>query len=410
MQNFLRDYESALSKHTDAPEIFHRAAATGLLGAALSTKKNRCNVDGGAGHRWTNIWVVLVGDSGRSRKSTCVHMAHEVLARSEDCKDLRAPDDGSPEGFAKDLSRRENAMPGNSANLMMQGELTAFLAALTKDYMRNAKTMFMEWFEVPALYKRMLSKEEYTIIRPRVSLIGGIATELIPTVVLSEDWLGGLMSRCLLIHARCEREMRMPTTPSEETYKKLAGRLDDTLRCWRKTRVTWRKKNKGSAPMLLTYSSGAQKLRTKLEDKFRGVGGSENRNLLLQRADGHFHRLCAIEHVAARPDSLIIDEKDVHAAAVLWEHWMVGAPTLMERTFARSNADLEGDRLPRRIMRVLDEAGEEGLEEHLLMQQTILDSDRFQKAFASLEMAKLVERTVAEDGGQVRMRLLEKAK
>ncbi len=399
MSNFLRDYEATLMKYTDAPHIFHRASATALLGAALSTKKNRCNVDGGAGHRWTNLWVILVGDAGRSRKSTCVHMNHEVLRRSEECKDLRAPDDGSPEGFARDLAKREQAMEGNAANLMMQGELMAFLSALAKDYMRGSKGMFMDWYEVPPEWKRMLSKEEYKLVRPRVSLLGGINVALMPTVITSEDWLGGMMSRCLLIPGSVNRELREPTTPEDCVYQKLATQLDELLGEWQKTREKWeaKKANKGPNPMLLSYDPKAAKLRLKIEDKYRADQSPQVKELM-QRADGHFHKLAAIEHVAMNPGSLVISVKDVEAAAVLWEHWHKSAPVLMERTFARSNKDLEGDQLPRRMLRVLADAGSEGIEEHKLMERTVLDSDRFQKAFVSLEMARLAKREVDEDG------------
>lgn len=393
--NFLRDYEAEMQKYTDAPTIFHRATATGILGALLTTHRNRCHLYGGVEFHWTNLWVVLVGDTGRSRKTTCVTMGLNVLNRTEDGADLRAPDDGSPEGFAKDLLQREGLQNGNAANVMMAGEMHSFLQTLMKEYMRNAKAMLMEWFDVPSQYRRVLSKEEFTIPYPRISIVGAIALELLPASTSSEDWLGGLMNRCLLIHGEPGPLKREPITPNKDAFEKLAKQADATLKVWRQTRINAQKRMKKDA-FLFTYDKAALKLKQTFEDSTTSLLDGQKQHLL-SRSDLIFKKLCAIEQVSMDPTSEVITKKAVEAASVLWQHWRTSAPGLMEVAFARSNADLEGDRLARRMLRTLKGAPD-GLSERALMEVTILDVRKFTEAFAALEMAGLAIREQGEDG------------
>lgn len=391
-----------MQKYTDAPEIFHRATSTGILGALLSTHRNRCQMRGGTDFRWTNLWVVLVGDSGATRKSTCVHMASHVLSRTEDGAELRAPDDGSPEGFAKDLIQREQVQPGNAANVMMAGELTSFLTSLTKEYMRNAKYMMIEWYDVPPIYRRMLSKEEFAVPLPRVSIVGAIALALLPSVTTSEDWLGGLMNRCLLVYGKKTRTLREPITPQKSVYEKLALQVDETLKVWRKTRIDAQKKDKKNV-FLFDYDKAALKLKQSIEDSVPHVVDKVQESLTT-RADLMFNKMAAIEQISMDPTSLVITKKAVEEASVLYLHWRKHAPELMELAYARSNSDLEGDRLPRRMLRILKDCGPEGIVDKKLMENTILDADKFTKGFGSLEMAGLAVQEVHPETGVVTMK------
>lgn len=393
--SFLRSYETAMAKYTDAPEIYHRACATGLAAAMLTTHRNRCLLAGGIKKRYTTMWVMLVGDSGHSRKTTCVNMASAVLSETELGVSLRSPDDGSPEGFAKDLIRRENNRAGDAAHLMVAPELTNFMSSLTKEYMRNAKFMLMEFHDGPDIWRKMLSKEEYTLTYPRFSLIGAIATELIPTNTLSEDWAGGFLNRALIIYDKPSRVQRESKTPPNSLMKSLAKELDGALKCWRLARAKRSKDKK--APQTFDYDAKGLKLKQQLEDSLPVVNDG-NVRMLFARSDLHLHKLAAVEQVMMDPESPVITAAAVDAASVLWLHWHRTAGGLMSLAFARTNADMEGDRLARRMMRLLNAAGEKGIEEMVLMENVILDYEKFTKTFTTLEMAGKAIKVAGDDG------------
>ena len=405
--NFLRDYEKQMMQYTDAPEVYHRALATSLLGAMLTTYPNRAVLHGGPSRRWTNLWVMVVGDSGLSRKTTAVQMAMEVLNECDGGPELRAPDDGSPEGFAKDLVTRERKLKLNAASLMMHGEMGAFLSNLTKDYMRSMKGMLMDFFDAPPQYKRALSKEEFSVHRPRFTLIGAAATELLPTMTTSEDWLGGLMNRFLLIHARRERTLLEPGTPTRDTYRALASQLDKTVAAWVKTRKREQAKLAKGEVFLFNYDKKAKKVKQDLLESFEAPK-DRHVNLLLGRQDLHLMKLSAIEQIAMDPGSAVITAEAVKAASPLFEHYRKSAPILMQMSYARNNSDLEGDRLQRSLLRNLRDAGTRGVDELELMEATILDHERFEKAMTTLTFMGMARRETDPENGKTKVYIIER--
>lgn len=417
--SFLRSYEREMAQYTDAPAVFHTAAAYALLGAALTSGEHRCQLAGGVPIKWLNLWVFLIGDAGNSRKSTAVNMADEVLARS--IPQMRAPNDGSPEGFAKDFCVKDlQGTPGsggNAASIMVSSEMGALLMNMQKDYMKPMKGMFMDFFDVPAVYKRKLSKEEFTVRRPRFSMLGAVATELLPNLSSAEDWLGGFMSRALLIPAKRTRTLDRAGTPPEKVYIDLAAELTATLAAWKRTRIRARKamprkKTKAerkAKTFLFDYDDAAMKevrrLKGTLEQSF-----NQQVDILRSRADSHLMKMAAIEQVSMDPTSTVITKAAVTAAWPLFSYWWERAPGIMEVCFARSNNDMEGDRLARRLLRVVHEAGDLGISEQEAMRQTVLSREHFQKAVASLQFAQHIEATDPGDGGLTRLRALGKLK
>jgi hypothetical protein len=401
MANFLRDYEAEMRKYTDAPDIFHRACAVTLLGSLLTTFRYRMRLAGGTSQRFPNLWTFLIGDSGNSRKSTAVDMATEVLDRSPPLREMRAPDDGSPEGFAKDFVAKENKQKGNAAALVVHSEMGMFLQNVRKDYATGFKAMMMGFYDSPALYRRKLSKEEFSVPRPRLSLLGALATEFLPTTLDSNDWTNGFMSRALIVYGRRERTMEQPKTPPVEVYRALASQLEKTAEAWRRTRKRMVKRD--GLNWALNYDAAALKRVREVKHACK-PSVDPNVNTLRARGDIHLMKLSAIEQCALDPESEVITAEAVSAGAELFLHWWNYAPKLMEGSYARSNADIEGDRLPRRILRLLMDAPE-GLPETLLMEATIIDWERFSKAVTSLEMMGKVERVLSQDGVETMIRL-----
>lgn len=408
MANFLRDYEAEMKKYTDAPDIYHRAVASTLLGSVLTTYDYRLRLFGGTSALYPNLWTFIIGDSANSRKSTTVNMGAEVLEYAakldESLSNLRSPDDGSPEGFAKDFVVKENQKKGNAASMMVQSEMGAFLANMKKDYNTGFKQMMMDFFDSPPRYKRKLSREEFEVHRPRFSMLGALAVEFMPSMLTADDWQNGFMSRALLIYARRDRSGK-PATPSSNTYRGLARQLIHTAQSWRRNRKRLVKKHGNE--FLLRYDVKAEKRAEQLSSEVEVGKLNPVMNTLLGRKDLHLLKLSAIEQVAMNPETDFITEPAVEAANVLWQHWLAHAETLLEGSFARSNADTEGDRVPRRILRVLQEAPH-GLEERDLLEATILDFEKFSKALMTLEHIGAVERVEGVEGGPAIIRRVER--
>jgi hypothetical protein len=393
--NFIRSYEREMAKYTDAPEVFHTAIATNILGACLTRWKYRCLLAGGTPARWTNLWTFLVGDSAESRKSTAVNMGVEVLQRA--MPELMLPNDCSPEGFAQAYVKREQRTPNDASGVMVNDELGLFLMTLQKEYMASLKGMMMMFYDVPKEYGRQLSQREFTVTRPRFSMFGGVALELLPVLTATEDWLGGFMNRTLLIYAHRTRTQERPVTVPEAVYDKLAKELQRTLLQWKANRMAQKKKlAPGVRTWLFDYDEGGLAAARALK-KAQTVSLDDNVRILHGRADVHLMKMAACEQISMDPDSPTITKRAVENSAVLFTHWWKYAPDVMEMAFARSRADTEGDRLARRILRMV-KSKPNGYPELELFKGTLLDWEPFNRAINSLMMGQLVERVDPGEG------------
>jgi len=378
MSLFLREYERSMGQHTDAPSIFHPACSYSIFGALLTRRKYRCVLAGGVPPRWTNLWMLLVGDSGESRKTTCISMAHEVMRRVDETID--APTDGSPEGLLGWLSKRHQQEENNASGIIVAGEFALMLTQYERSYAIAMKPLLMELFDVPAIKKRALAKSEFVIPQPRISMLGGVAIELLPTMSTAEDWLGGFFSRCMLIHGVKDRHEKRGGTPTEGEYLKHADNLHGVMRRWRNSQLKLKRP-------LFDYDEGA----LTVVDKLPKPPDEPNLKMSLARASVHLHKLAAIEQIDENPESKFIGKKATQRALdYIMDAWWKRVPEVIDECFARGRGDFEGDRLAKRIHRyVIRHGGECSWAE--VMRGCALKSDEVRKAITSLEDAQMVK-------------------
>lgn len=384
--SFLRAYEAEMGTFTDAPDIYHRASACAIFGALLTRYKYRVVLNTGVPPRWTNLWVLLVGDSGNSRKSTALGMANEVLMRVDEA--MLAPTDGSPEGFLQFLVRRHNAELNNASCVLVSSEFANMLASMRKSYAEQTKTLLMELYDVLPVYKRALAKQQWEIPRPRVSLFGAIATELLPSMSDQNDWLGGFFSRCLFIPATRTRTLEVPKSPEDKCYQKHADALWKCLRYFREAQ------RKAKRPRF-DYHPDALKVVRQLPK----LPQEPNLSNSLSRGHVHLMKLAAVEQVDEDPTATLIGKAATERAMDLIMYWWEHVPDLVDECFVRNREDFEGDRLAKRIYRYLLKRVGPGkpVEYAEVMRAVALSSDHMRKAVLSLYEAGMVEQQHNEE-------------
>jgi hypothetical protein len=100
--HFVSRWLAYASERTDAAHEYHEAAALALLAAATPTVRARlAPYPGGLP---TNLYVLLLGDSTTSRKSTTKDLARDVQALA--VPGSLSADHFSPEGFVEQLASR----------------------------------------------------------------------------------------------------------------------------------------------------------------------------------------------------------------------------------------------------------------------------------------------------------------
>lgn len=387
---FLREYERSMAIFTDAAEIFHRASAITVFGALLTRYYYRVVLEGGVPPRWTNLWTVIVSGSG-SRKSTAVRMGEEILMRVD--SSLLAPSDGSPEGFMTHLMQRNRAIENNACTFFVSPEFSMMLMQFQRNYSAILKPLLMDLYDVPQIFKRKLTKFEYEIPKPRVSILGAIATELVPSLTDQFDWLGGFFGRCMLITGEPSRKMKFGKTPPNTVYDGHAKALTDCLKVWRKKQKTL---GKGTARPYFNYSAAAFKIAGKLPE----VPDEPVLSNVLSRASVHLMKVAAIEQIDEDPLATSIGPAATQRALDFVMHWWERMPELVDSCFSRSRQDFEGDRLPKRLSKYIEKSPGGVVTYAQAMVNCALDSRKMNDAVRSLQEAGLAEMVSAEDLGE----------
>ena len=100
--HFVRDYLDYAASRTDAAHPYHEAAALALL--ALAIPNVRAHLAPYPHGLPANLYLLIIGDSTRSRKSTAISLAADIATAA--IPGSRVPDAFSPEAFAEALAQR----------------------------------------------------------------------------------------------------------------------------------------------------------------------------------------------------------------------------------------------------------------------------------------------------------------
>lgn len=369
---FLRSFESEMAKYTDATPIFHRACAATVFGALLTRQEYRCTVAGGAKPKWLNLWTILIGDSARSHKSTAIDMASEVLTRVD--QNLWAPDSGSPEGFLHDLKDRGM----DPSLIIVRSEFSTLLQHFQKSYANDFKSTLMDFYDVPLIHKKRLAKSTFIVNSPRVSLLGGIATELMPSLTRPADWQGGFFNRCMIVGGEKVKHFALERTVPPRVYDRVGERLLGMLEDWREFQ-------KGRDWPTMTFSPDAEAILKKVPEP----PDEPNVGLALGRAGAHLKKLAAIEQIDEDIYSKIIKGPAVRRAFEFLMAWWEGLPDIVDACCARGREDLEGDRLEKRIHRyVLKKGGHSTVRE--VLRNCALKTKNLNEALSALQESGLI--------------------
>lgn len=246
-RGFFPEYLKWVQRLTDAPSVYHIASA---LSAVSATVSNFAEGEFGIPMRDgsilrsvfpTNLWILLVGPSG-DRKSTAMEKSVECV---QPVVGTISAISGSPEATFDLVSHKPDIFFYHSEGATLFSQLQA-------SYWLQGQGLLCDLYdgrEEPP-YVRTLTGQRtkknpnpkpttITIRRPRVSILIGIAPEMLDQTRRS-DWTGGLIGRMMLIYGEL-------ASPSEEPPK-----TDDVGRA-----------------MLATY---LQKIRTSLEEEKKSRG------------------------------------------------------------------------------------------------------------------------------------------
>ena len=176
------------SLSSDAPIEYGEATALGILGHALGRGVIHLIKPKAVFH---NSYILLVGPSTLSRKTTVQELAQEIY-----CEDRWLPNESSPEKLLVNLSE-------NPEGFVWMGEVSKLLKGIrSRGYMATMAEGLNDLFNCPKKYERDLMKGKVTIENSYLSTNSTITPEVLKENIDSEMFHGGLLPRWLMVDAK----------------------------------------------------------------------------------------------------------------------------------------------------------------------------------------------------------------
>lgn len=209
--------------------------------ALATTAPPNLVLQGLGGKTLANFWTILVGPSG-DRKSHVVGIAKDLLATANPAL-VGSGEPGSEEAFFTQVA----AYPTQMWAMLEMGKFLA--SAQRNSYLAKIKPTMTDLFD-GRTQTRVLRKETYTIVNPRISILAAITPRFLDMYSAPDDWEGGFLSRFAFGWAERERTRHIDIVNSDVEavwYPALAMKLswlmqqkaapcigfeDDALRFW----------------------------------------------------------------------------------------------------------------------------------------------------------------------------------
>lgn len=200
--SFIQAYCRWHFDRTDGPLAYGLAGGLTLL--ATNAHKDLSVYQG---HRvYANLWTMLVGSSGYSRKTTALKLAQEIQTLVDVTKIGSEP--GSVEGLDASLAE----VPQQCLYFEEYGDFLSRSAA--KGYFQPIREKFTRLYDCTSSHKQ-LSKTSVEIIDPRVSLFAAVTPSYLERFTSHTDWEGGFFGRKMTFIAEPERNMPRPKRQPE---------------------------------------------------------------------------------------------------------------------------------------------------------------------------------------------------
>lgn len=319
LENYLQ-----YTENTESPTSYHRWCGLSVIAGAL---QRRVYLRWGLGRViYPNLYVVLVGPSGRTRKGVAIGIAKEVL-KSVSCITV-APESSSGRQVMINVMKKANLnfqdptdgkIKFHCAVTAFSEELSVFLGQGDIAYLSN----LTDWYDSKDDWEyETISRGKDTIQGICLNLMGGTAPDWIQSMIPQEALGGGFTSRIIFIVEEVKRKLVPKYVPSDEELGMAAALCRDLER--------------------ISQLAGEIRFTPEAEELY--IKWYEHQDTLLsagkpaisdprfagycERRATHLQKLCILSS-ASRGDDLLIHSEDFNQALDI----LHGAEIHMHKTF-----------------------------------------------------------------------------
>jgi len=193
--NLLENIENHIKKTTYSDAYFMKSAAyfvlSSIVGRKAFIRKSYATI-------YPNLWVLLIGPSSISHKSTILDQATDLIYNSH--PSVIMANMSTPEGLIQELSEQ----PDNHG-VMVKDEFGGILANMNREYMNNMKDLLMELYDSARKIKRRLRSETIEIHTPYVTWLTATTPARFLTAFKYDDIYTGFLNRFVICNYKPDR-------------------------------------------------------------------------------------------------------------------------------------------------------------------------------------------------------------
>ncbi len=220
---WIYDYVSVHEPLTDAPLQYHAAMGWGILSCIL-TGQFYLHFQGEKLH--PNLWVIIVGPPGTSRKSTCLKFAKRVISQAR--RGIQLSERFSTEGLIMELGMLKD--DGLKGGLSVLNEFSLLLTLLDRDFASGSAEILCSLYDgAPVSYATKKDGRAFIEEMP-LSMLGATTVQSINQSVgpkRAAIMRGGFWSRIcpVVFNGTPEKALPMPPNPNQEKYDQVIRSL-----------------------------------------------------------------------------------------------------------------------------------------------------------------------------------------
>jgi hypothetical protein len=217
--SFIKNY----IEHTvnqESPTVFHTWVGLTMLSAAIH---RRCYLDRGFTKLYPNVYAILVGPSGRQKKTTSIKIGLRLLEESK--ADVKVfLERMTPEGLMMSLNRvnvQGSLITQDSSLLAVAPELTTMVGG-DKTQASKMISYLTTWYDCPDLFQYITaSRGQLDYHNLYISFLAASAEEYLG--IIPQDAQAGFLSRVVFVYSKERKRIPQPTMGPHRQY------LVDTL-------------------------------------------------------------------------------------------------------------------------------------------------------------------------------------
>lgn len=344
LRGWVGQYVENMLPTTEAPAAFHWAAAMGLASATFG----RHVAIEYRGPLFANLYLLLVGPSGKSRKDTAISNARNMLLREvHDGYAFIAPEPAvrgdvqSAEGIIDILAGQVEE--GHPANLFLY--LSEY-SKLTGNAMRAGTStimpVLMELFDCPPFIGTSGRGKPTRAENPYVTIMAATQPAILASLVRPDDMTSGFSNRWFYVLGNGNGPKPRPQRVDHVWLNAAHRRLIETVESY--------SRRDGSLPVLTMSASCADRWDAWYIDHYNALDSSEEEAEMRQRHPVFAQKLSLIYAVLDGATEVQSCHLEAALAAV---EWMWGHLRPLIRTWGRS----DDGQIEERVLHVLHEHG-----------------------------------------------------